>query len=94
MADKTKKTAPIPESLWKRVCDEAKKEFRTPEQQLAWIVDQYFRRGICGGTVQWNIMTAPARYHDDSGPWPWVVDPSPLTAASNKAEETTFKKGL
>ena len=92
MADKTKKTAPVPESLWKQVCDEAKKEFRTPEQQLAWIVDQYFRRGICGGTVQWNVTTVPARPLGDSDTWPWVANPSPLTA-SNKADNTC-KKGL
>lgn len=93
MADKTKKTAPIPESLWKQVCDEAKKEFRTPEQQLAWIVDQYFRRGICGGTVQWNVTTVPAKpLGDMDTTWPWTAKSS-LVSASNTTE-TTCKKGL
>ena len=94
MADKTKKTAPIPESLWKQVCDEAKREFRSPEQQLAWIVDQYFRRGICGGTVQWNVTTVPARYPNDSDLWPWNTTSRPLVATASNEAEDTFKKGL
>lgn len=91
MADKTKKTAPIPESLWKQVCDDAKKEFRTPEQQLAWIVDQHFRREVCIGVSQWNVTAASVRRQDDSGSWPWGVDS--ILTTSNKTENTC-KKGL
>lgn len=100
MADNTKKTAPIPESLWKQVCDEAKKEFRTPEQHLAWIVDQYFRRGVCGGTVGWNVTIGsaqPRNKHnnlDQQWPWwEWSQTPSPFLTMSNTTA-STCEKGL